>query len=67
MIDFSSLANSIINNVDDHVVDRAKKIEVTVDKMIDNINVKRNQSGAKARDFDEATARGYGLNKNTRD
>jgi hypothetical protein len=64
---YKSLALDILKNQDKYRVNRAEKMERTVEVMVNNINKKRAQSDGQAIERDDAEVRGYGLNKNTGD
>jgi hypothetical protein len=64
---YKNLALDILNNQDKYRVNRAEKMERTVEVMVNNINKKRAQSDGQAIERDGAVIRGYGLNKNTGD
>lgn len=60
------LIASIINNPSAHQVNRAEKMEATVNVMVDN-KMKQESRSKGALALDEAGDRGYGKGKNTGD
>ena len=62
MNDFKSLAASIVGNLQDHQVNRAEKMDRTIDKMCSNVKKKEEQINKAIKDgvITDISNRGYG-------